>query len=66
VRDASAGELWRAEPTSRRLRQREGESDGDLTGGVTERPGLLVSDGWQAQAQTHEHVMTDGALQSVA
>jgi hypothetical protein len=62
VRGARAGAFWRAGLTSRQLGQREGESGGGLTGGVTERPGPLVSDGGQAQAWTRGHTLIDGAL----
>jgi hypothetical protein len=49
---------------SQRLGQQEGESGGDLMGGVTERLGLLVSEGGQALVRSLELALMDRALQS--
>jgi hypothetical protein len=65
VRDASAGALWRAGPTGRRLGPSGGGNGGSLTNGVTGRSGPLVSGGGHAQARHHGRALTDGALQAV-
>jgi hypothetical protein len=65
VRDASAGALWRARPTGRRLGPSGGGNGGSLTNGTTGRLGPLVSGGWHAQARHRGCALTDGALEAV-
>jgi hypothetical protein len=66
VRDESAGALWWAGPTGRRLRQSGGRKRWGPDRGVTERSGPRVSDGGHAQARHRGHALTGRALQSVA